>query len=196
MHCRNQSCGSWLTESGYGSHISSESGSGSYQDPGFLMTNNWIKCNQVLIFYWSHNKKLSIRYLSVGLPIGRTSYRRGLQPSKGLTSSNYWLTSFYFFGSFWPSWIPIANTDTDPGTQLNPDQWQLPKHKIKFHRLSPTPSNKRQPTERTLQTLRIQYNDRNIKVDDLQLSGIWTKQKWTMSWPTSIRFLHFLGKPW
>jgi hypothetical protein len=56
----------------------------------------------------------------------------------------------------------------------NPDPPHGPKHIKKNRWLSATPTNKTQPTRRRLQALRIQYNDRNIKVTALQqLSSIW-----------------------
>ncbi len=36
--------------------------------------------------------------------------------------------NFYVCGSFLPSWIRIANPDTDPGTPLNPDPLRIQIH--------------------------------------------------------------------
>jgi hypothetical protein len=68
-----QSCGSGIIESGYGSSISCEFGSGSNPDPGFWWPKTEGK-NTADIFYIIFWLKIAI-YLC-------PSYRRSLQPSK------------------------------------------------------------------------------------------------------------------
>jgi hypothetical protein len=100
--------------------ISSKSVSGSR----VLMTKNWklkYSWNFLYIFSWS---KIAV-YL--GHHKERPSYRRSLQPSKENTSTSK-MKFINFFLRLWlilPSWIRIQiadpDTDTDPGTPMNPD---------------------------------------------------------------------------
>ncbi len=85
-----------------------------------LMTKNWKKFTATKNYILFRSK--STIYLSQGLQKGRPSFRRSLQPSKE-NSQNFktwnFLIFFYFYGSFFPSWIRIGIPD--PLTWLYPD---------------------------------------------------------------------------
>ncbi len=91
-HAFKLCCGSWFTESGSGSSISSEFGSGSFQSgPRDLMTKIEERTHSRTIFFWRQN------------------YRKSLQPSKEsiqhFKKLNLWTLFFiyYFVGHFCPS---------------------------------------------------------------------------------------------
>ncbi len=70
--------------------------------------------NFLYTFFWS---KTAI-YLSLGLPKGRPSYRRSLQPSKENIQQFKTWKFLYFFLFLWVIFDPL---DPDPSTQINAD---------------------------------------------------------------------------
>jgi hypothetical protein len=118
-----QGCGSGFTElgSGYGSSISVIPDPDTDPDPiriqGFEDQKLKKKIQQNFFFVFSLDRKLQFTYVQA------KEETFSLQKRTSSTPKSFKKSLFYVCESLLPSWIRIANTDsdTDPGIPLNPD---------------------------------------------------------------------------